>query len=99
MGFLKRKAKPDLRLFFVTDVHGSNVCFRKFINGAAAYKAQVLVLGGDVAGKRLAPVVRKGNGHYEGTLGHKTIEMETDRELAEFEKDAGDAGLYVPGRA
>jgi uncharacterized protein len=95
MGFLKRKAKPDLRLFFVTDVHGSNVCFRKFINGAVAYKAQVLVLGGDVAGKRLAPIVRTGNGHYEGTLGHKTIEMETDRELAQFEKDAGDAGLYT----
>jgi uncharacterized protein len=95
VGFFKRKAKPDLRLFFVTDVHGSNVCFRKFINGAKAYEAQVLVLGGDVAGKRLAPIVRNGRGHYEGTLGHKTIEMETERELAEFEADAGNAGLYT----
>jgi Icc-related predicted phosphoesterase len=95
MRLLRRKAKPDLRLFFVTDVHGSNVCFRKFINGAKAYEAQVLVLGGDVAGKRLAPIVRNSRGHYEGTLGHKTIAMETDRELAEFEADAGDAGLYT----
>jgi uncharacterized protein len=95
MGLFKRKSKPDLRLFFVTDVHGSNVCFRKFINGAKAYQAQVLVLGGDVAGKRLAPIVRNGRGHFEGTLGHKTVEMETEREVAEFESDAGDAGLYT----
>jgi uncharacterized protein len=95
MGFFKRRSKSDLRLFFVTDVHGSNVCFRKFINGAKAYNAQVLVLGGDVAGKRLAPIVRNGRGRFEGTLGHKTIEMETEREVAQFEADAGDAGLYT----
>jgi Icc-related predicted phosphoesterase len=94
MGLFKRKSKPDMRLFFVTDVHGSNVCFRKFINGAKAYQAQVLVLGGDVAGKRLAPIVRNGR-HCEGTLGHNTITMETEREVAEFEAEAGDAGLYT----
>ena len=95
MPLFKKKDKPDLRLLFVTDVHGSNVCFRKFINGAKAYDAQVLILGGDVAGKRLSPLVRNGNGHYEGTLGHNTIALETDREVAEFEVAAGDAGLYT----
>lgn len=94
MGLFKRKSKSDLRLFFVTDVHGSNVCFRKFINGAKAYQAQVLVLGGDVAGKRLAPIVRNGS-HFGATLGHKTITMETEREVTEFEANAGDAGLYT----
>ena len=76
-------------------MHGSNVCFRKFINGAKAYKAQVLILGGDLAGKRLAPMVRNGSGHWQGTLGHKTITMETERERSEFETAAGDAGLYT----
>lgn len=93
--FSRNKSKPDLRILFVTDVHGSDVCFRKFVNGAKAYDAQVLILGGDVAGKRLAPLVENGGGHYEGTLGHKTIRMETERELSEFEADAGDAGLYT----
>jgi Icc-related predicted phosphoesterase len=95
LAIFKAKPKPDLRLLFVTDVHGSSVCFRKFINGAKAYEAQVLILGGDVAGKRLAPIVSTGNGHSEGTLGHKTIEMETERELKEFETAAADAGLYT----
>jgi Icc-related predicted phosphoesterase len=95
VALFKRKPAPDLRLLFVTDVHGSNICFRKFVNGAKAYDAQVLILGGDVAGKRLAPMLRNGNGHFEGTLGHKTIAMETEREVAEFEASAGDAGLYT----
>jgi uncharacterized protein len=95
MGLFTRKAKPDLRILFVTDVHGSNVCFRKFVNGAKAYDAQVLILGGDVAGKRLAPMIKNGDGRYEGTLGHKTLHLETERELSEFEADAGDSGLYT----
>ena len=93
--FKQRKLKPDLRILFVTDVHGSDVCFRKFINAAKAYDAKVLILGGDSAGKRLAPIVSTGGGRFEGTLGHKTVRMETDRELAEFERSAGDAGLYT----
>jgi Icc-related predicted phosphoesterase len=95
LALFKQKNKPDLRLLFATDVHGSDVCFRKFINGAKAYEAQVLILGGDVAGKRLSPLVRNGNGRFEGTLGHNTIELETDREISEFETAAGDAGLYT----
>jgi Icc-related predicted phosphoesterase len=95
MALFKRKSKPDLRILFVTDVHGSDICFRKFINGAQAYEAQVLILGGDIAGKRLAPLLRGGNGHFEGTLGHKTIRLETEREIAEFEADAANAGLYT----
>jgi Icc-related predicted phosphoesterase len=95
LALFKQKNKPDLRLLFVTDVHGSDVCFRKFINGAKAYDAKVLILGGDIAGKRLSPLVRNGNGRYEGTLGHNTIELETDREISEFEAAAGDAGLYT----
>jgi Icc-related predicted phosphoesterase len=95
MGLFKRRSEPDLRILFATDVHGSDVCFRKFVNGAKAYRAQVLILGGDIAGKRLAPILRHGDGHHQATLGHKTIRMETERELAEFEADAADAGLYT----
>jgi Icc-related predicted phosphoesterase len=95
VALFKKRPKADLRLLFVTDVHGSNVCFRKFINGAKAYDARVLILGGDIAGKRLAPIIGTGNGHFEGTLGHKTITMSTDREVSEFKDAAADAGLYT----
>jgi Icc-related predicted phosphoesterase len=32
------------RLFFCTDVHGSEKCFRKFVNAGKFYSANVLIL-------------------------------------------------------
>ena len=60
---LKRKPKKKraLRIFFATDVHGSDVCFRKFLAAAKVYEADVLLLGGDFAGKGLIPVLRDGD--------------------------------------
>jgi Icc-related predicted phosphoesterase len=52
-----------LRIFFATDVHGSERCFRKFLAAARVYEADALVLGGDVAGKGLVPVIA-----HNGTL-------------------------------
>ena len=54
------KKRRALRLFFATDVHGSDVCFRKFLAAAKVYEADVLLLGGDFAGKALVPVLRRG---------------------------------------
>jgi Icc-related predicted phosphoesterase len=56
----RKKRERALRLYFATDVHGSDRCFRKFLNAAEAYDANVLVLGGDVAGKAIVPVRRNG---------------------------------------
>ena len=46
-----------LKVFFATDIHGSEVCWRKFLNSAAFYKADLVVLGGDVTGKVMVPIV------------------------------------------
>jgi len=51
-------------VFFTTDLHGSERCFMKFVNSAAFYDADVLVLGGDVTGKMIVPVVDQGDGTY-----------------------------------
>jgi Icc-related predicted phosphoesterase len=52
-----------MRLFFVTDLHGSDLCFRKFLNAARFYEADVLVLGGDVVGKRAVPYWEESDGY------------------------------------
>src|SRR2546430_8370308 len=57
-----RPKKRALRIYFATDVHGSDRCFRKFLAAADSYEADVLVLGGDIAGKGLVPIPR-GNGN------------------------------------
>ena len=53
------------RIFFTTDVHGSEKCFRKFLNASKVYKADSLILGGDITGKVLIPIVERGDGKYE----------------------------------
>ncbi len=51
-------------IYFVSDLHGSSVCFRKFINAAPIYGANVLVLGADLAGKAIQQIVRQPGGRW-----------------------------------
>jgi Icc-related predicted phosphoesterase len=52
-----RRTRPqEARLFFATDIHGSERCFRKFINAAEFYAVRYLVLGGDITGKSLVAI-------------------------------------------
>ena len=60
----RRRKQRGLRLFFCTDVHGSEQCFRKFLNAASFYGVDHLILGGDMLGKLLIPIVQNGNGSY-----------------------------------
>ena len=62
------KRTQPFRVFFATDVHGSDRCFRKFLAAASVYEANVLLLGGDVAGKAMVPIVPVGNGTYSFSL-------------------------------
>jgi uncharacterized protein len=57
------------RILFATDIHGSERCFRKFLNSAPLYDVDYLILGGDITGKLLVPIVRNGNGSYDCRYG------------------------------
>lgn len=53
------------RCFFATDIHGSDRCFRKFLAASTIYGAEALILGGDIAGKAIVPVVEdRQHRHY-----------------------------------
>ena len=87
-------AGPSLtRLFFVTDVHGSDRCFRKFLNAAKVYKADALILGGDITGKMLVPIVEQGDGSYALTLFGESRRIGKSQ-LEETQKSIADAGQY-----
>ncbi|MEM1589143.1 MAG: metallophosphoesterase [Candidatus Bathyarchaeia archaeon] len=46
------------RIFHSVDAHGSNIIWRKYLNAATAYKADVVLLCGDLTGKAIVPVVK-----------------------------------------
>lgn len=90
---LRRRKGPSTRLFFATDVHGSETCFRKFVNAAAAYKADAIILGGDITGKQLVLIVADNGGWRigEGTGAEKLDSIEA---LDAARKRLSSSGLY-----
>jgi Icc-related predicted phosphoesterase len=81
------------RLFFATDIHGSEVCWRKFLNAGAFYRVNVLVLGGDVTGKALVPLVRDGS-RYEVVLQEHPYLLESEEEVRQMEARIANRGYY-----
>jgi Icc-related predicted phosphoesterase len=82
------------RIFFTSDVHGSEVCFLKFLNAARFYKPDVMILGGDITGKMIVPIVQQGDGTFvTGYLGRQQI-MKNERERGTMEKSIRDSGYY-----
>jgi Icc-related predicted phosphoesterase len=82
-------------IFFATDIHGSERCFMKFINSAKFYNAQVLILGGDITGKMMVPLVRRSNGAgYQATFLGEHVTLTSEEELAAFERRVRHAGGY-----
>jgi Icc-related predicted phosphoesterase len=57
--------KGNVRVLYASDVHGSETTFRKFLNAANMYRADVMIIGGDLAGKALVPILNLGEGKYE----------------------------------
>jgi uncharacterized protein len=82
------------RLFFCTDVHGSEVCFRKFLSAGKVYEAQVVIMGGDCTGKMVIPIVHDGNGTFRCRWSGGDVEVTSDDELAELETQIKNNGLY-----
>jgi len=66
------------RIFFATDLHGSEMCWRKFLNAAKFYDADVLICGGDMTGKAIVPIVEE-DGHFTVTMGGQTQTVSHDQ--------------------
>jgi len=82
------------RILYGSDFHGSDAVFRKFISAAFQYKANTLVVGGDVTGKAMIPVVHQGNGVYTGYLFGRKEEASTVEELEKIKKTISNVGFY-----
>jgi Icc-related predicted phosphoesterase len=99
MGLLRRKApaprsERERTIFFASDLHGSEVCFKKFIAAAKFYGADTLLLGGDISAKIVVPIVSAGQQRYAAQF-HGHTERLTDATVEDFEQRAANSGLYT----
>lgn len=81
-------------IFFATDVHGSDTCFKKFINAAKAYGADCLVLGGDMTGKAVIPIIHLDGQRYRMTYLDQHLTLEGEDEVRNMEQMMGRRGYY-----
>lgn len=85
-----RDRSPALTLFFASDLHGSEVCFRKWLHAGRVYGVEVVLLGGDLTGKSLVLAVAAGGGRWR-----VRDQLLDAQELAACERRLADAGQYL----
>jgi len=84
----------QIKIFFVTDIHGSSLCYRKYLNALKIYGVDVGILLGDLTGKVLVPLVEKAGGGWETTLMGTHTECATQEELDKLIKTIETMGYY-----
>jgi Icc-related predicted phosphoesterase len=89
----KGPKEKTVTIFYVTDLHGSDVAFRKFLNAGKAYNVEALICGGDVAGKQMYPIVRR-NGSWSVQFGGTSHVIESRDALADIKARIEESGSY-----
>ena len=93
MRLRRRAGRSRLRILFATDLHGSDVVFRKFLNAVQVYEVGVAILGGDLTGKRIVPLIEEPGG-LSAEIGGRREVARDDEEAAALERRVRDLGQY-----
>lgn len=81
-------------ILYAADMHGSEQVWRKFVNGASFFSAEVLILGGDVTGKIMVPVVEQRPGEYVAQVFGKRERVKSGPDLEKLDKRLRFNGCY-----
>src|SRR5512142_2882307 len=83
-----------MNIFFATDVHGSEICWKKFIAAGKFYETQVIILGGDMTGKAIVPIIAEGGGKYKVTLLDQETILESKEQVDQMVSTIKNRGYY-----
>jgi Icc-related predicted phosphoesterase len=93
IGRRRRRRSAHTRLFFATDIHGSDRCFRKWLNAGSVYAVDALIMGGDLTGKILVPIVTM-DGQWQAELNGEEVAAASELELEALIRRIRQAGRY-----
>jgi hypothetical protein len=83
-----------MKIYFATDVHGSEICWKKFISASKFYETDVLILGGDMTGKAIIPIITQGNDIYKVTLAEQESFLNGQNEVNKMIQTIQNRGYY-----
>src|SRR5689334_12853671 len=98
MPLFRRRGADDsggrLRLYYASDIHGTEVLWRKFLHAPAVYGVPVIVMGGDVTGKAVIPLVVEADGSVTAELFGRPERAGTPAEREDLEHRIRSNGMY-----
>jgi Icc-related predicted phosphoesterase len=83
-----------VRLYFCSDLHASRKCWKKFLNSWRFYEADHIIVGGDITGKFVVPILEGPSGVRTATFMGVERRATTAEELATLKQRIADAGQY-----
>jgi uncharacterized protein len=92
-GSRSQSTSKPLRIYYASDIHGSERLWRKFLNAAKSYKAPVIVMGGDVTGKAIVPLIERPEGYEMELFGRREL-LVGEQQLEDAEARIGANGMY-----
>jgi Icc-related predicted phosphoesterase len=87
------KGRDVKRILYASDFHGSTRTWRKLLNAVAVYEADAIMVGGDLTGKGVVPIVRQSRGFSARFLGSDCV-LASEDEKARLMERIIDVGLY-----
>ena len=83
-----------MKIYFATDVHGSEICWKKFLAASKFYEVDTLILGGDMTGKAIVPIIDQGNGTFKVTLLEQVSFLQGKEEVNKMVQTIQNRGYY-----
>ena len=89
-----KKAAQTVSLYYASDIHGSDVCWRKFLNAGRFYGVDAMIMGGDLTGKMVVPIELLADGSFRTQFLGEERKGSTERDLAELQDAVRFNGMY-----
>jgi Icc-related predicted phosphoesterase len=83
-----------MRIYFCSDIHASRRCWKKFLASAKFYDADIIVVGGDITGKFIVPIVRQPKGYHTAKFMGVERRVENKEEMQQLKLRIADSGQY-----
>jgi Icc-related predicted phosphoesterase len=99
VGFLRRRdptvgSGTATSIFYSSDLHGSDRCWRKFLGAANFYQADTLIMGGDLTGKAVVPISHEADGSYTTRFLGEQRRVSSDEQLSQLKDAVRFNGMY-----
>jgi Icc-related predicted phosphoesterase len=84
-----------MRIYYTSDLHGSEKCWRKFLATPKYYQADVIMIGGDITGKFIVPIIYMPKGRAEATFMGVKRKLKKEKDIDILKQQIANSGHYA----